>query len=85
MTWKAWLVILAAAGVTAALGECQDKQLREYLGPNGEMYKWQEQVGKALCQLEEKSTVTLDDNKRICPDGEGGPNDKSSPPSYPPQ
>ena len=84
MTWKAWLVILGAAGVTAAAGDCEDKDLRLYLGPNGRMGEWQDHVGKAVCQLEEKSTAALDPTKRICPNGSGGPNDKSTAPSYPP-
>src|SRR5688572_24254021 len=56
MKWKSVLLLLGAAGVTAALGDCQDKDLRTYLGANGRMYKWQEDVGKAICQLETKGT-----------------------------
>ncbi len=85
MKWKSLLVVLGAAGATAALGAC-DNDLRTYLGPNGRMYKWQDQVGKAICQIETRGTFTtpLDPSKRICENGEGGPNDKSTPPSYPP-
>jgi hypothetical protein len=86
MKWKSVLLMLGAAGVTAALGDCQDKDLRTYLGANGRMYKWQEDVGKAICQLETKGTFgqPLDPAKRICPNGESGPGDKSTPPAYPP-
>jgi hypothetical protein len=85
MTWKGWLVILGAAGVTATLGACADKDVETYLGPNGRMYKWQEQVGRAICQLEEKTThLPFDPAKQICPNGSGGTNDKSTPPAYPP-
>ena len=48
MNWKSMLVILGAAAATAALGNCPDEELRTYLGANGRMYKWQEQVGKAM-------------------------------------
>lgn len=94
MTSKRWLVIICGAALTVALGGCpgggqgsgQDNDLRTYLGPNGRMYKWQEQVGKAICQLEEKATHAQpwDPDLRICPNGSGGTNDKSTPPSYPP-
>lgn len=84
MTWKSWRVILGAAGVTVAAGGCKDPDLRVYLGPNGRMVEWQNAVGKAVCQLEEKSTAALDPAKRICPNGDGGQNDKSTAPSYPP-
>ena len=86
MNWKSMLVILGAAAATAALGNCPDEELRTYLGANGRMYKWQEQVGKAICQIETKGNFNqpLDAQKRICENGEGGANDKSTPPSYPP-
>jgi hypothetical protein len=84
MTRKGWLVILGAAGITAATAGCQDKELRTYLGPNGRMEAWQTRAGTAICQLEELSGQPLDTARRICPTGSGGPTDKSSPPSYPP-
>jgi len=84
MNWKRWLVLIGAAAVTAAATDCPDQPVRDYLGPNGQMVQWQKMLGEAVCQIEEQVTG-LDPAKRVCPNGPGGPGDKTPPPSFPPQ
>lgn len=73
------LGLLGVAGLATGCGE--DKELRYYLGANGRMHKWQVDISKAICQLEE-NTTGLDQNLRVCP---GGPGSITPPPSYPPK
>jgi hypothetical protein len=85
MNWKPWLVIVGAAALTAAVTDCEDKKVRDYLGANGQMREWQKGLADAVCQLEEENPSGLDPAKRICPNGPGGPGDKTPPPAFPPQ
>jgi hypothetical protein len=83
MKRRSWLIVLGAAGVTAAATGCKDQTVRDYLAKDGRMYTWQRTLSRAVCQLEEKNPTGLDPTKRICPNGEGGGGDKTPPPSYP--
>jgi hypothetical protein len=85
MNWTRWLVAIGSVGFAAAATTgCKDEDLRTYLGPNGRLAKWQDNVATAVCQLEVQNPNGLDQQKRICPNGEGGAGDKTTPPSYPP-
>jgi hypothetical protein len=84
MNRKRWLTVIGALGAAGAMAACKDQSVRDYLGVSGQMYQWQKRVGEAICQLEVNNPNGLDPMKRICPNAEGGPGDKTSPPSYPP-
>jgi hypothetical protein len=84
MNWKRWLIVIGAVGSTAVATGCKDPDLRTYLGPNGRMSRWQDSLAKAVCQLEVQNPGGLNQQKRICPTGEGQPDDKTTPPTYPP-
>lgn len=83
MNRKRWLVVIVVVGAAITTG-C-DSSVRSYLGKTGQMTEWQTRLAKAVCQLEEKNPTGLLPEKRICPNGQGGPGDKTGSPSYPPQ
>jgi hypothetical protein len=58
--------------------------LKDYVKLGGPLNLWLKDLQDAVCQLEEKSTVQLDENRRTCPGGHGGP-DVKPPPAYPPR
>ena len=78
--------VLGVMGFTAGCpgGGGTDQSVRDYLsdhgGPNA-LYRWEQLVGEAICQLEVNSPGTLDPTKQMCP---GGPGGLIPPPKYPP-
>jgi hypothetical protein len=100
MNRKPWITAIGAMGIAVATGcnksssspssgsPSQDAAdwagLKDYLKPGGPLNTYLDNLQKAVCQLESKSTAPLDPAKRICPKGEGGP-DVKPPPAYPPR
>jgi tetrahydromethanopterin S-methyltransferase subunit E len=85
MTRKRWLALIAVIGAAAAATGCgKDQEVRNYLsntGPNS-LYQWEKAVGVAICELEQH-VAGLNPSNRLCPNGPGGPGDKTPPPTYP--
>ncbi len=76
-----WLRIIALLALTAAVGNCADKDVESYLrGPDGELWKYLDHLSQAVCNLEQH-TSGIEKALRTCPDG---PGDRKSVPSYPP-
>jgi hypothetical protein len=67
-------------GPSPAPVETKDDDLRIYLGKDGKMYKWEQDITAAVCELE-KHTSGIPDEDKYCPveNPTGTP-----PPSYPP-
>lgn len=80
MNRKRLLIVIGTVGIAAAATGC-DSSVRKYLGKEGEMFKYLEQLSDAVCQLEVNNSGGLVPGARICP---GGPGDKKTTPSYPP-
>jgi len=82
------VVAMGLVGAAGLLAGCQagksgeDKDLRYYLGQNGRLYKWEDAISQAVCQLE-KNVTGLDPAKRLCPSGQYPPSG-TPPPYYPP-
>jgi hypothetical protein len=89
MNAKRWLILIGAAGITAAATGCKDqtardeiKSVQDFIKTEGPLYKYLNQLADAVCDLEVKhSGAALDPSKRICVTGTP---DKKAPPSYPP-
>lgn len=81
-----WVPFLGAIGVAAAMSACgASKDVEKYVGPEGRLKAWLDSLATAVCELEVKhSGPALDAPKRVCPQGEGAPGDKTEPPAYPP-
>jgi len=60
--------------------QTKDEDLRIYLGENGRMYKWEQDITAAICELE-KHTSGIPNEDKYCPveNPSGTP-----PPKYPP-
>ncbi|MEO7987593.1 MAG: hypothetical protein ABI766_13765 [Gemmatimonadales bacterium] len=77
--------LVAVAGLATGCPNQQDlkdQELRDYLGQNGEMYKWEQTVSKAICNLENKTGTTSGDV--YCGTTPWPPSD-TQPPKYPPR
>jgi hypothetical protein len=83
MNAKRWLLVIGAAAVSAAATGCKDQKVRDYLGPSGPMVPYLKFLADAVCELEDKNPAGLPTTKRVCPNGPGGPGDKTPPPVYP--
>jgi hypothetical protein len=82
MNRKSWLGVIGAATVALVATGCKDPSVRDYLGKDGPLYKYLDELSIAVCQLEVNNDDGLEEAKRICP---GGPGDRKPIPSYPPQ
>ena len=74
-----WVIGAGLVGIVGLGTGCRDNKVREYLGEDGPMYKWQSVVREELCLLERYSTVP--DAERRCKE----PPSITQPPSYPPK
>jgi hypothetical protein len=82
MIAKRWLILVGAAGVSAAATGCKDQSVRDYLHTGGAFYSHVDTLGLAICDLQIKHTgQALDPRFRMCT---SGPPDKKSVPGYPP-
>ena len=73
-----WVGLAVAAGMAAS---CHDDDVRAYLGENGEMYKWEVRISKAICNLETSTGTTSGDV--YCTGGH--PPSDTPPPKFPPR
>jgi hypothetical protein len=80
MIRKRLLIVIGTVGLAAAATGC-DPSVRKYLGKEGWMFKYLNELSDAVCPLEVNNSGGLDPAKRICP---GGPGEKKTTPSYPP-
>lgn len=68
----------ASSGATSI--ETKDDSLRIYLGEDGRMYKWEQDITAAICELEKHSTGIPNEDKYCPVENPSG----TPPPSYPP-
>jgi hypothetical protein len=82
MNVKSWVILVGAAGITAATAGCKDQSVRDYLKTGGAFYSHVDTLGLAICDLQRKNTGQgLDPRFLMCT---SGPPDKKSVPGYPP-
>jgi hypothetical protein len=74
-----WVGLVGVAGLVT--GCTEDKELRTYMGQNGQLYEWEQAISKAVCNLEVKTGTTTGDI--LCPGGTYPPS-ITPPPKYPP-
>jgi hypothetical protein len=80
-----WVPFLGSISVAAVMSGCASKSVETYVGKEGRLKAWMDSLATAVCELEVKhSGPALDALKRICPQGEDKPGDKTTPPAYPP-
>jgi len=58
--------------------------LRQYLDANGPMYKWEEAISRAVCNLEKFTTSLPPAGARYCPGNGNWPPSGTAPPKFPP-
>lgn len=77
------VAVAGLVGFAGLAGKCdgKDDELREYVGPNGDLYKWEVRITQAVCEIEGK-IPTIPNSNRWCPSGY--PPGVTPPPKYPP-
>jgi hypothetical protein len=61
-----------------------DQEVRDYLGINGDMYKWEVDLSKAVCNLEKYAQGVPLGGARYCPGHGDWPPSGTPPPKFPP-
>jgi hypothetical protein len=73
-----WVGVVGVAALSSACPSNDDQELKDWAT---NMYRWEEKIGKAVCNLEHKTGTTTGDV--YCGSGPYPPSD-TPPPKYPP-